>query len=148
MESSSRIIKTKGSDILQARIFGRGILPSASLMICRSVPSAKEKTVSMACTRVTKINHTRFKNSDCIRHNMENGSPLKEWSSTDGGPRYSSNDGNVIFCSGSNLIKPAINIETIAQIKECTREKPGDGLASVLKSKVSFSAWKGFIGFS
>jgi hypothetical protein len=38
--SSSRRIKRKGSQILQDRIFGRGMLPSTSLMTCLSTPSA------------------------------------------------------------------------------------------------------------
>ena len=149
MESSSRMINTKGSDILQARIFGRGILPSASLMICRSVPSNEIKGLACLYHEDKKVkaapgSSTRiaFVITWRIAVLWKNGPA----------PMVVPGIRVVIEMSFFALVaiwsKPRINKETAIDKKERTREKPGDGFASVLRSKVSFSAWKGFIGFS
>lgn len=55
--SSSRKMRTKGSDILHALIFGLGMVPSTSLMTCRSVPSVRETRVNIKKTKLNAITH-------------------------------------------------------------------------------------------
>ena len=50
MESSSLKTSTNGSEILQALIFGLGILPSLSGIICRSVPSGSRTRMALVMT--------------------------------------------------------------------------------------------------
>lgn len=50
MESSSLRTNTNGSEILQALIFGLGILPSLSGITCRSVPSGSRTRMALVMT--------------------------------------------------------------------------------------------------
>lgn len=56
IESSSRTMSTKGSEMLQALIFGRGIFPSISLIICLSVPSEGSHGYEMSITSLSSDN--------------------------------------------------------------------------------------------
>ena len=62
--SSSRMMRMKGSQMLQHLILGLAVFPSRSLMLCRSVPSA-EPSASEKSSR--QHAHTGFKHPDDIR---------------------------------------------------------------------------------
>ena len=72
-----------GSHILHDVSLGLGVLPSRSLMLCRSFPSGNSPPLSTV--RCELLPSTRVEHPDDIadvEHDMEDGGSLEEWSHT------------------------------------------------------------------
>ena len=81
MVSSSRMMRMNGSHMLHDLILGLGVLPSRSLMLCRSVPSRHQRQRHPPGGRCIR---TSFKHPGHVEHDMKNCSSLEERRGTEG----------------------------------------------------------------
>lgn len=141
--SSSRRINTKGSHILHALILARGKFPSMSLITCLSAPSTHHKSNNANTSGQHK--RTRLEDSYRVCHHVQNRSTLEERAGTNRRSWYTGRN------SQFGLARPRRNLShSHPQIslphhleagqKTRTRDTPGEGLASVLRTIVSLSA--------
>ena len=82
-----------GSHIPHDLILGLSVLPSRSLMLCRSLPSATSSALSTVLCELLPFEHAD--DVADVEHDMEDGGLLEEWSRTQRHSWDASGDGDV-----------------------------------------------------